>query len=113
MTTLLWVIFPYICLAIFVVEAIAEAGGAPDGRVVRVVVEGPPKVLVVGFAAGGVLPDHTRPGPATLQVLRGRLELSTADRTWDLPTGALVEIPEAVHAVRAQDPGAMVLTISA
>lgn len=70
--------------------------------------------VLVSFAAGGTLPEHDRPGDATLHVLRGRVRFTTAaGGAWEGGPGELLAIPDERHAVTALDDSAVLITIAA
>lgn len=92
---------------------VADVGNHAAGRTARTVVHGTGlRAVVMALDAGRDLADHTAPGPATLQVLRGELELRWADTTVALAAGTLHPIPDAVHSVHALTPCAFLLTVS-
>ena len=89
----------------------ARAGGR--GRAVRAVVRQPGQNLIVlGLPAGGGLPDHDAPGPASLLCLSGEVVLRTAGASWTLPAGTAHAIPQATHEVTADVDSVCVLTVS-
>lgn len=89
----------------------ARASGL--GRAVRALVRQPGQNLIVlGLPAGGGLPDHDAPGPASLLCLSGEVVLSTADGSWTLPAGTAHAIPQQTHDVRAAVDSVCVLTVS-
>lgn len=70
------------------------------------------QVVLLALPAGGGLPEHDAPGPASLLCLGGAVELSTAEDSWALAAGALHVIPPVRHQVRAEVDSVCVLTIS-
>jgi quercetin dioxygenase-like cupin family protein len=68
------------------------------------------RMTAIGFDTGGELPEHTNPGEAVLQVVRGRIRLSDATRTIDVAAGTVARIPDGVHRVEALEPSVMLLT---
>ena len=92
------------------VEEAREGGRA---QAVRLVVRQPgQKALLVGLPAGGGLPDHDAPGPASLVCLSGEVVLSSGGRSWTLPAGSGRVIPQARHDVRAEVDSVCLLTVS-
>ncbi len=68
--------------------------------------------VLVTLAADGALPEHDRPGEATLLVLRGRVLFTTAGGArWEGGPGELLVIPDERHAVTALEDSALLLTI--
>ena len=63
------------------------------------------------LTAGSKMAEHDSPPEVTLQVLQGRVELSSAEESWDLSEGDLVEIPPQRHSVTAHEDAAFLLTI--
>ena len=68
------------------------------------------QVLLV-LRAGTRLDDHRAPGPSTLVVLRGAVDLMWGEEARRLEAGDWARIPEAVHAVAAHDDAALLLTV--
>jgi quercetin dioxygenase-like cupin family protein len=65
---------------------------------------------VVALLAGAALSDHENPGEATVQVLRGRVELTVGDDSWEGRSGDLIVIPDARHGVLAHEDSVILLT---
>ena len=76
--------------------------GAPGGSLTQ---------LVLALVAGRTLSDHENPGQATLQVLRGRVELATADEQWQLESGGYLVIPQQRHQLTALEDSVVILTV--
>jgi quercetin dioxygenase-like cupin family protein len=90
----------------------ATAGG---GHTADTVYGGHEKVLrqtVIGMVAGARLNEHENPGEATIQVLRGRVRLSTSAASWDGRTGDLIVVPDARHSLEALEDSAILLTVA-
>lgn len=65
------------------------------------------------WEAGGALPEHKTSGYVTIQVLQGRLRVTTPDEEHDLPAGRLLVMsPNVAHSVRAQEASQMLLTVN-
>jgi hypothetical protein len=64
-----------------------RAAAAPAGRAALTLVPGrrvPLKQTPLAFRGGVHLAEHDAPGPATLQVLQGRVRLVTSEESWEL-----------------------------
>lgn len=74
----------------------AESSAA--GRAGKTLVkEGSLRIVQVALQQGMRLPWHEVAGAASIQVLRGRLQMATADGTMDLVPGALVVLDAGVQ----------------
>lgn len=94
-------------------QLLHQARTRGQGRAVRSVARQPGlNVILLALPAGGALPEHDAPGPASLQCLSGEVVLSTARSSWTLPAGTLHAIPPARHDVRAAVDSVCVLTVS-
>jgi quercetin dioxygenase-like cupin family protein len=96
-------------------EHLERAAAAPAGRSAETVYGGHEHMLrqtVLALTAGTVLAEHENPGEATVQVLRGRVRLSSGDASWDGRTGDLIIAPEARHSVEAIEDSAILLTVA-
>jgi quercetin dioxygenase-like cupin family protein len=98
-----------------VADELIQARKAEGGRRIRQVHGATGERLrqvLITLAAGGELPDHDRPGEATLQVLRGRVRFTTVGGgSWQGGPGELLAIPDERHAVTALEDSAVLLTI--
>lgn len=71
------------------------------------------RVVLITMLRGGKLNEHTAPGPITIQVLEGQMNVSVEDASQVLAAGEMVAIgPGVVHAVEAVEDGAFLLTIA-
>jgi quercetin dioxygenase-like cupin family protein len=94
------------------IELAATAGG---GHTADTVVGGHEKVLrqtVIGMTRGSRLGEHENPGEATLQVLHGRVRLSSGEHSWEGRTGDLIMVPDARHSLEALEDSAVLLTVA-
>ncbi|WP_235735144.1 cupin domain-containing protein [Nocardioides alcanivorans] len=100
-------------LSALIEELMTDLDDHTSGRTARTVVHGDRlRGVVMALDTGRELSDHTAPGPAVLQVLRGDLEFRWEGRAARLSTGTLFPIPDAVHSVHALTPCAFMLTIA-
>jgi quercetin dioxygenase-like cupin family protein len=66
---------------------------------------------LLALAVGRALGEHESPGEATLQVLRGRVRLATADQAWEGAAGDYFDIPSQRHNLTAIEDCAVLLTV--
>ncbi|GAY09391.1 cupin domain-containing protein [Pseudonocardia sp. N23] len=95
---------------------LAAARTAPGGRSAHTVVGGRTARLrqtLVALAAGHGLAEHDNPGEATLQVLRGQVELRSRAGTVSGGAGALLVVPPERHDLWAVEDSAVLLTVVA
>lgn len=87
--------------------------GASSGRRATTLIKGDRlRVVLVTMNEGAELNEHTAPGPITIQTLRGRFIVSVENDEYALPESSMISIAAHVpHAVRAEAPGAFLLTI--
>lgn len=93
-------------------EAAARADG---GHAADTVYGGREKVLrqtVIGLVKGASLAEHENPGNATVQVLRGRVRLSSGDLSWEARSGDMIFVPDARHSLEALEDSAVLLTVA-
>jgi quercetin dioxygenase-like cupin family protein len=83
-------------------------------RIARTLVkEGSLRLTLVGLAHGGALDEHDAPGPITIHVLEGELELTAGGKSGTYATGALIALNRRVrHAVRSERGAMFLLTLS-
>ncbi|HEX6499304.1 MAG TPA: cupin domain-containing protein [Micromonosporaceae bacterium] len=96
-------------------EHLERARAGSSGRSSETVYGGHEHVLrqtVVAMIAGTSLSEHENPGEATLQVLTGRVRLTSGDTSWDGRDGDLIAIPQARHSVHAVEDCAFLLTVA-
>lgn len=71
------------------------------------------RVVLITMLKGGRLHDHTAPGPITIHVLKGKMQVSIEGVAQTLGEGELVSMaPGVVHAVEGVEDGAFLLTIA-
>ncbi len=101
-------------LSSLVLEELAAAGRAASGRSARTLHGGHGHALrqtVIALLSGRELSEHESPGEATLQVLSGRVRLTSGDDTWEGGPGGHVTIPDARHGLLALDDAVVLLTV--
>jgi quercetin dioxygenase-like cupin family protein/hemerythrin-like domain-containing protein len=93
----------------------ASAALAREGRTATTLVkDGPLRVLLVALSAGGRLREHTAPGPISIHVLSGRVQLHSAGQVHPLTAGDLASLPAGqVHEIQAHQYSLLVVTIAA
>jgi quercetin dioxygenase-like cupin family protein len=95
-------------------EHLAEAHSASSGRSSLTVYGGHEHSLrqtLIALAGGKSLGDHSNPGEATLQVLQGKVRLTTAEESWDGTAGDHLPIPEGTHGLEALEDSVVLLTV--
>ncbi len=69
-------------------------------------------VVLFDFEAGGELPDHAADGLVMIQVVAGRIDVTTSETTHSMTAGSLLVLSAGVrHDVRAEEPSHMLLTV--
>jgi quercetin dioxygenase-like cupin family protein len=94
-------------------EQLEVARRAAPSRSARTVVGGHEAALrqtVVALLANAELDEHENLGEATVQVLRGRVELTADVDRWEGRDGDLLVVPNARHAVRALEDSVILIT---
>lgn len=94
---------------------LASAVSHSAGRAARTLTPGHDRTLrqtVMALRRDARLDDHTAPGPATLQVLRGHVRLGTVGGTSELREGDWAPIPRSAHDLTARVDSVMVLTVA-
>jgi len=92
-------------------EHLAKAREDAHGRSAHVLVhDGVLRQSVIALIAGMSLDEHNAPPAASLQVLRGRVELTASGRTRELAAGQLQMIPKERHGLTALDDAVVLLT---
>lgn len=102
-------------LSVLAEEQLALARATNNGRSARTVHGGSASSLrqtLIALAAGHALEEHASPGDATIQVLRGRVQLVAQDQSWPGTAGDLLVIPPARHALHADEDSVVLLTVA-
>jgi len=97
-------------------EQLDSARSSSSGRSAVTVHGGhdhPLRQTLIALAAGRDLSEHHSPGETTLQVLRGRVRLTTAEAGWDGKAGDLLVVPRERHGLHAVDDSVILLTVLA
>jgi len=91
-----------------------KAGAAKNGRAAKTIVkEGPLNVTVVALKKGAKLQRHQVDEPVTVHVLKGKLDVSTADGDTQLAAGGLVAINAGVaHSATAAEDADLLITVA-
>ena len=98
-------------------EVIAEYAPDPESAALRraeiLVKTDTLRVVLITMLKGSKLHDHTAPGPITIHVLKGKMNVSIEGGAQVLSEGELVSMaPGVMHAVEAEEGGAFLLTIA-
>lgn len=96
-------------------EQLVIAREAASGRSAHTVYGGRNHVLkqtLKALAAGRSLNEHESPGEATLQVLLGRVRLTTATETWEGAASDYRHIPAERHGLTAVEDCVILLTVA-
>jgi quercetin dioxygenase-like cupin family protein len=67
---------------------------------------------VIALLAGADLGEHESPGPASLQVLRGRVRVVAADQTVELAAGSIAPIPDQRHSLHSDEDSVVLLSVA-
>ena len=97
-------------------EQLEIARSAHAGRSAHTVHGGHDHMLrqtLIAMTAGTELAEHNSPGQATLQVLRGRVRVSTAGDEWRGGVGDLLVLPRERHGLQADEDSVVLLTVLA
>ncbi|MFP3989023.1 cupin [Streptomyces sp. E11-3] len=103
---------PVAHLTAVVDEHLAAARTAEHGRSAHLLVhDGALRQSVIALTAGTVLDEHNTPLAASLQVLRGRVRLTSADGDGaELSAGQLCPVPRERNGLTALEDSAVLLT---
>jgi quercetin dioxygenase-like cupin family protein len=96
-------------------ELTAEAGGMRSGRAARTLTPGvhaPLSQTLVALRAGVSLSEHELNGPATMQVITGRVTVESDEQTLELAAGQWGTAPGARERVRADEDTVLLVTVA-
>ncbi len=86
--------------------------GVHGHRQIALIHQGPVRLVLFAFEAGGAMREHSAPGWVTIHALRGLLTVRTADARHVLHEGALLSLAPGVrHDVQADAEADMLLGI--
>lgn len=92
-------------------QHLAQARTSEHGRSAHTFLhEGPLRQSVIALTAGSRLDEHTAPPAASLQVLDGRVTLTTESGDRELSAGQIHPIPQERHGLTALDDSVVMLT---
>ena len=96
-------------------NGLEQARAATSGRSATTLYGGHERTLrqtLIAMRGGEQLEEHESPGESTLYVLSGRVRLLSGDVEWAGMTGDLLVVPEARHALAAEEDSAILLTVA-
>lgn len=95
-------------------EHLETARAATSGRSAHTVYGGHEHSLrqtLLALTAGNGLDEHESPGEATVQVLQGRVRLTTAAAGWEGSAGDHLVVPRVRHGLSALEDSVILLTV--
>jgi quercetin dioxygenase-like cupin family protein len=103
-----------ICLTTLAEQQLDAARQATAGRSAHTIRGGRQHALhqtLLALVAGQGLDEHQSPGEASLQILRGRVRLATAEDAWEAAAGDYLDVPPQRHALDAIEDSVVLLTV--
>lgn len=95
-------------------EHLETARATGSGRSAHTVYGGHEHALrqtLIALTGGSDLHEHESPGEATLQVVTGRVRLSTEEAGWEGSAGDNIVIPRTRHGLHAIEDSVVLLTV--
>lgn len=92
-----------------------HAQSSSSGRSAKTVFGGHERTLrqtLIALREGVTMGDHESPGDATVHVISGRIELTTADASWTGWKGDHIIVPDQTHNVRALEDSVFLLSVA-
>ena len=94
-------------------SVLKEASGQGSHAARTLIKDGPMRVTMVAFQDGGALRQHKAPGPVSIQVLQGEIEIGVGSSAEQLIAGhCLVLGANVEHSVVAHKQSVILLTIA-
>ena len=91
---------------------IEKSPGASGHRQITLLHEGPVRLVLFAFDSDGRMPEHRAPGWVTIQVMRGALQVQTAEHQHLLTEGQMLALaPNTLHDVHATEESDMLLGV--
>lgn len=85
---------------------------ASGHRQITLLHEGPVRLVLFAFDAGGRMPEHSAPGWVTIQLVRGALRVQTPEKLHVLEEGQILALaPDVPHDVQATAEADMLLGV--
>ena len=95
-------------------DLLNEAHAHSSGRAARTVrghADHRLRHTVIALTGGSTMSDHESPDEATLLVLLGRVQITSADESWPAAQGDLLDIPPVRHGLIADEDSVVLLTV--
>ena len=96
-----------------VTELHGRGGTGQDRGSITLVKQSGMSIVLTHLHKGATMQEHHAPGPASVQVLDGRVRVQVGDEVLDAPAGRLVAFDARVqHSVEAVEDSTLLLTLS-
>jgi quercetin dioxygenase-like cupin family protein len=95
-------------------DLLAQASTSHSGRAARTLLGGSERTLrhtLMALREGAELAEHTAPGDASLQVIRGRVRLSSSSGVREGDAGTLMPVPAERHRLDALEDSVVLLSV--